>query len=120
MDYIDRTNADLHQDGFIGGFYIRSMGLKKCGDIHEGHEHLIDHVTNIKKGHVLIEWTSKTANGTVLISTPCKILIRANANHKFIAMTDDVEWECWFSEAEAEKVYGGMVPVNWFEEKNDG
>lgn len=101
MKLIDESNAHLHQDGFIGGFYIRRMRLNP-GEEHQGHEHHVDHVTSILRGRVRIEYLDpKTqARDAVEVTQPCKILIAAHIWHKFIAYDEPVDWECWFADSE--------------------
>lgn len=118
MQVIDASNADIHQAGFIGGFFIRQMPVLNKGETHEGHEHYIDHLTNVVRGAVRIEWENKHkgTSGTLDILVPCRILIKADTWHKFTALEDSTFWECWFSEAEAEKVYNGEK-MPWHLEK---
>ena len=119
-DVIDASNAGLHQDGFIGGFYIRKMGPYAAGRECRGHAHYIDHPMNLVRGQVRIEWSNPTTgeSGTVEVLLPCKILIKAEVHHKIIPLVDDTYWECWFSEAEAEKVYPDQT-IPWHMEKPD-
>lgn len=120
MQTVDDSNAGLHQDGFIGGFYIRHMGPYPKGQCGHGHAHYMDHVTNILKGPVRVEWSNpKTgASGEVEILVPCKLLIKAEAHHTFFALEDGAEWECWFSEAECEKA-NGRTDLPWHLENPD-
>lgn len=116
---IDESNADLHQGGFVGGFYIRPMRLINAGECHDGHEHYIDHPMNLIRGSVRIEWRKQATgeSGVLDVLVPCKVLIRADTWHKITALEDDTFWECWFSEGEAEKVYGDKNAVPWHMEK---
>lgn len=116
---IDAENADLHRDGFIGGFYIRVMPTCNKGDFHDGHEHYIDHPMNLIAGAVRIEWRKPATGqeGVVDVLVPCKVLIKADTWHKITALEDDTRWECWFSEAEAEKVHGHANLAPWHLEK---
>lgn len=117
MQRIDETNIDLHTNGFIGGFYIRPMPQLKSGASHDGHEHYIDHLMNLVRGAVRIEWRNKKSeSGVVEALVPCRLLIKADCYHKLTALTDDTFWECWFSEAEAEKAYAGQQ-IPWHLEK---
>lgn len=99
MSGVDASNAHLHQSGFIGGFYIRSMSLP-AGESNEGHEHFTDHVSNILETPVRIEWTNPRTGetGVVHIEAPCKVLIKADIWHRFVALEKPVRWECWFPE----------------------
>lgn len=98
---IDASNAEVHQGGFIGGFYIREMSLPAGGES-QGHAHFIDHVSNILDAPLRIEWHVPGTDraGVIEITVPCKILIKAEAWHKFIAYDKPVRWECWFAEDE--------------------
>lgn len=115
MIIIDESNRDIHAGGFIGSFYIRQMGPFKENEIVQGHDHKIDHVTNFVRGKARIEWENKNTGetGIVELHVPCKILIKREVWHKFTPLEDDTYWECWFSEAEAEKVYGDSDKVSW-------
>jgi len=98
---VNDSNADLHQAGFIGGFYIRPMELPAHGES-QGHSHFIDHVSNILDAPLRIEWHVPGTDraGVIEIEVPCKILIKAEAWHKFIAYGKPVRWECWFAQDE--------------------
>lgn len=108
MKRIDESNAHLHQSGFIGGFYIRPMRLEP-GEVHQGHEHHVDHVTVIRKGRVRIEYRNPRAGeeDAVEITEPCKLLIKAEVWHKFVAYDEPVEWECWFVDTEEARAGAG-------------
>jgi hypothetical protein len=110
---IDESNIDLHQGGFIGGFYIRPMGPMKKGEANQGHAHHIDHCHNLVRGQLRIEWEAPDGTrGEVLALVPCKILIKAEFKHKMTALVDDTYGECWFAEAQAEKQLG-TIDVPW-------
>lgn len=101
---IDKSNADLHQGGFVGdgGFYVRPMTLSK-GSVHKGHSHYIDHVGNLVSGAVRVHWRREdgSAEGVTDVLVPAKILVRADTWHQIEALENSV-WECWFSRAEAD------------------
>jgi hypothetical protein len=98
---IDASNAELHQAGFIGGFYIRPNRLEPHEET-QGHEHYVDHVSNILDAPLRIEWHVPGTDraGVIEVEVPCKILVKAEAWHKFIAYDKPVRWECWFAETE--------------------
>jgi hypothetical protein len=109
-----------NQQGFLGGFYIRPMSLV-YGQEHQGHAHWIDHVSNIIKPPLRIEtWNILTDHrGIIDVLVPCKINIPAQTWHKFTALSEEgCEWECWFSQKEAEDKYD--MPVQWNQENRDG
>ncbi len=106
MKRIDESNAHLHQDGFIGRegddprfhrFYIRTMRLP-AGECHKGHSHHVDHVSVIKSVPLQIDWKNPETgeSGCVMVTKPCKVLIKAEVHHAFTAFENEVEWECWF------------------------
>lgn len=115
---IDDANIAQAQSGMIGGFYIRPMRLVGKGATHEGHAHWIDHVSNILRGPLQIDWFNpKTGQrGVVEVSGPCKILVKADVEHRFTALGDVAEWECWFAEAHN----AGDKPVTFHQERSDG
>ena len=118
MQLVDQANADIHQDGFIGTFYIRSMPVCNAGQSYDGHEHYIDHLMNLRRGAVRIEWSKPATgeSGIVEALVPCRLLIKKDCWHKITALVDDTAWECWFSEAEALNAYPGEQ-VPWHLEK---
>lgn len=116
-EVIDSANMAMAQAGMIGGFYIRPMRLT-TGGVHLGHAHWVDHVSNITKPPLRIDWKNLETGerGTVEIREPCKVLIKANVHHSFTALGDVAEWECWFAESHnhADK------PVTFHQERPDG
>ena len=115
---VDQSNADLHQGGFIGGFYVRQMPLLKKGEIHKGHAHYIDHIHNLVRGQIRIDWiTPSGEKHSAELLVPCKVLIKRDNHHTITALVDDTLGECWFSEAEAEKQ--GIAGVDYTTEKNN-
>lgn len=111
---IDQTNADQHQGGFIGtgGFYIRPMTFK-AGDLHHGHDHYIDHVGNLVSGQVRVHWKDKNGDsGVIEMLVPSKIHMPAGRFHRLEFLTDGI-WECWFAQAEADRLYGPDAKVKW-------
>jgi hypothetical protein len=111
---VDAANADIHQQGFIGGFYIRPMRLE-AGAKHDGHAHWIDHVSNVLTP-LRIDWRNVETGeeGFVICKVPCKLLVKAKVWHTFSVLDGEPEarWECWFSEAEADKHYDMPVPYH--------
>lgn len=119
---IDEKNADIHQSGFIGTFFIRPMPVCNSGEHYQGHEHYIDHLMNLVRGSVRIEWERKATgeSGIVEALVPCRLLIKKDCWHKITALSDDTFWECWFSEAEA-LATSEAEAANWHLEKpSDG
>lgn len=114
---IDKAKPE-NQQGFLGGFYVRKMNLG-INEKHEGHAHWIDHVSNITKPPLRIH-TRNTVNGEegiIDVLVPCKINIPAMTWHQFEPLSDaGCEWECWFSQKEAEDKYD--VPVPYHMERN--
>ncbi len=99
---IDQSTADIHRGGTIGGFYVRHNGPYAKGQVINGGEHFIDHCTNHLSGKKIVRWISKSGESMELhVMTPCKYLIAADIKHEFEILEDGTEWECWFSEAEA-------------------
>lgn len=120
---IDASNAEQHAGGFLGngGFYTREIVTLK-GYPHRGHSHWIDHVHNHLRGCKRVVWHHETNledAGEYLLLVPCKIEIRANYWHTFEAVDGDAVGECWFSKAEADRVYGVGADVPWHLEKPD-
>lgn len=104
-----------NQHSFIGGFYIRQMALA-FGQVHEGHAHYIDHVSNVTKPPLRVEtWDPETdKRDTIDVLVPCKLHIKAKLWHKFSALSQEgCAWECWFSQKEAEGLVD--VPINDFQ-----
>lgn len=111
---IDQSNAEDHRGGFVGagGFYIRPFSHKKGVD-YVGHSHFIDHVGNLLSGQVRVHW--KDPDGTAGVTemlVPCKIHMPAERHHR-LEILEDAEWECWFAQAEADRVYGADSKVKW-------
>lgn len=116
---IDESNQLIYSGGFVGtgGFYIRPFAIK-AGTRKHGHEHWIDHVGNLVSGHARVHWRDpKTGDsGVIDMQVPAKIEIKAERWHEIEAVTDCV-WECWFSKAEADRVYGDATQADWIMEK---
>lgn len=116
---IDSTNADEHQGGFvgIGGFYVRPMEFKQ-GQRHDGHEHYIDHVGNLVRGSVNVHWKDMATGeaGVIEMRVPSKIHMPAGRWHR-LEFLEDTLWECWFAQAEADRIYGTDAQVKWHLEK---
>jgi hypothetical protein len=111
---IDDSNIAQAQSGMIGGFFIRPMELSPNGR-HEGHSHYIDHVSSILKGPLMVEWRNEVTGeeGILEVSGPCKLLIKADVHHTFIAGPEGAKWECWFAEAHNT----GDKPVSFHQER---
>ena len=126
---IDQSNAEMYCGGFAregtphapdSAFFIRPFELK-AGQEHKGHSHFIDHVGNLVSGQARVEWRREdgTAEGTIDMLIPSKILIRADTWHRIVALTD-ITWECWFSRADADKLTDDEGRRQWFLEKHNG
>jgi hypothetical protein len=94
---VDYSNAHLHQQGFFGeDIYVRQMSLP-AGGVHDGHQHTVDHVSNILSAPLRIHWRKPNGEtGVAHIEMPCKLLIKADTWHRFEALENEVRWECWF------------------------
>jgi hypothetical protein len=119
---IDESNQLEHSGGFVGtgGFYVRPMHLI-AGTEHPGHAHYIPHVWNLLRGHARVHWCKrKTCQwGLIDARVPCKIHIPAEQEHCIEAVTD-VDCECWFAQAEADRIYGVGNDVPYYFEVTHG
>lgn len=115
---IDQSNAEDHQGGFVGmgGFYIRPF-QHRAGEVYLGHSHYIDHVGNLVSGAVRVHWKDPDGSeGVIEMLVPSKIHMPAGRHHRIEPLVDSV-WECWFSKAEADRIYCEDSQVNWTLEK---
>lgn len=115
---IDESNEALHQGGFVGtgGFYIRPFSLK-AGASWPTHAHYIPHAGNLVSGQARVHWEDPSGEtGVIEMRVPCKIHMPAERTHRIEAITD-VRWECWFSQSEADGIYGDATQVDWTLEK---
>lgn len=110
---IDESNADVHRGGFVGtgGFYIRPFHHAK-GAQYQGHSHYIDHVGNLVSGKVRVHWSEGDESGVIDMLVPCKIHMPAGRHHR-LEIIEDAVWECWFAQAEADKIYGDDTKIDW-------
>jgi hypothetical protein len=119
---IDASNQLEHAGGFVGtgGFYVRPMTLR-AGMSHAGHKHHIDHVGNLVSGHARVHWEDPRTGeaGVIDARVPCKLHIVAGRTHRIEAVTD-VQWECWFAQAEADRIYGAGNDVPYYFEVTHG
>lgn len=97
-------------EGFFGGFYVRRFEHQPQAP-HRGHVHNIDHVGNLVSGHVVVHWVEGKEYGTIDMQAPCKIHMPKGRHHTIEAVVPSI-WECWFSEAEADRVYGTGATKN--------
>lgn len=115
---IDATNAVENQGGFVGlgGFYVRQFMHKK-GSNYIGHAHHIDHVGNLLSGQVRVHWRDPDgAKGVIDMLVPSKIHMPKDRWHQIECMTDEASWECWFAQAEDDRLC--LDPeTNWTLEK---
>ena len=93
------ANKFENNNGFIGANFIRQFSVPAGGEL-QGHKHLIDHITYLAKGRVVI-----TLDGgqQLDVSAPNFINVQADVLHHF-KVVDDSVWYCIFSEAEAKNV----------------
>jgi quercetin dioxygenase-like cupin family protein len=73
----------------------------KKGEIHDGHEHDVDHGTVLHSGKVRIEWWNQTkgTKGTSEFTAPDHFTIRADTHHTITAL-EDSSWYCVFTPSE--------------------
>lgn len=111
------ADAPEARTGFFGGLYVRRFGPVDEGYVHDGHRHAIDHGMRVNSGSVRIHWRSEGKEGVRVVHAPAWQLVLAKAYHQITALEDGTEWECVFSEAEAERAGltdpgAGAVPFN--------
>lgn len=103
-----------HNQGFIGGFYVRCFGPFEAGAVSGGaHSHWIDHLTFIEAGAVSISWSTPDGRSGLLkrVEAPNMIEVKANAAHKITALEDGTRWRCMFAQAEAERLDQTEGPI---------
>ena len=80
--------------GYFGNVWVRQNVLAKAGDSNIGHKHAFDHVSLLAKGRVQVEIEGHPPKEFV---APTFIVVRAEYNHKFTALEDNVIWYCVFA-----------------------
>ena len=80
--------------GFFGNIWVRQNLLEKAGQSNVGHKHAFDHVSLLTSGTVQIEIEGHPPKQ---FTAPTFIVIRKEHNHKFTAISDDVNWYCVFA-----------------------
>ena len=108
--------APAFEEGFFevgGGFYVRRMWHRKSERRDEGHKHFIDHVGNLVCGKVRVHWSVPETGecGVIEMLQPGKINVLAGRHHR-VEVIEDAFWECWFSKAEADRIYGDFKPTH--------
>lgn len=90
------SDAKIEKEKVIGPakLTVRKLFLKKAGDSHQGHKHKIHHITALVKGEVEVYIGDNEPYKAV---APLDIFIDKDVPHKFIALTDDVEYWCIFA-----------------------
>lgn len=78
--------------GFFGNIWVRQRVLRQ-GEQHPGHKHHFDHVTLLVRGQVEVDVEGRCSQFTA----PTFIVIRAEQQHGFTALTDDVLYYCVFA-----------------------
>lgn len=91
MIYQSLKTADL---GYFGNIWVRQNQLECAGQSIAGHKHKFDHVSLLTSGtvEVVVE-----GHPPKQFTAPTFIVIRKEHNHKFTAITDDVNWYCVFA-----------------------
>lgn len=80
-----------------GDLYIRAHHFEKAGDVHQGHQHKIDHVTMLVRGSVIVRFGHE--GETKQFTAPALIEIDMNIFHQLTALEDDTMYFCVFSTA---------------------
>lgn len=80
--------------GYFGNVWIRLNYLPKIGAPYEGHTHKHDHLSVLVAGKVRVEVEGFEPTE---FEAPTFITIKADHEHKFVALTDNVLWYCVFA-----------------------
>lgn len=104
---IDEVSAggwdQMAQFGFFGGLMVRVHRMRQAGEVHDGHEHHIDHVTLVAQGAIRVRWRRYGQDGSVEsfgekeFVAPTFVTIRADTHHEITALRDDTVWMCLFA-----------------------
>lgn len=97
--------------GFFGNIWVRQNILEKANQSCEGHKHSFDHVSLLTTGSVSVEIEGHEPKQ---FDAPTFIIIRKEHEHKFTALTDNVNWYCVFALRDLD----GEV-VELYEQKHD-
>lgn len=115
------ANSVEHNNGFIGGFYIRCFGPYEKGAAADGHAHWIDHMMFVEAGAVRVDWKAPDGRaGSVEIEAVNFVTIKAEAEHRIEALEDGTKWRCMFAAAEAEKLVDDQGPIPYMMGRGDG
>jgi hypothetical protein len=90
---VDGSNK-LEEMGYFGNVWVRKLYFPTKETIHEGHEHKHDHVSLLAHGSVLVEIEGEPVTE---FKAPTFITIKANKNHRIIALEDNTVWFCVFA-----------------------
>lgn len=80
-----------------GDLYIRAHHFVSAGDVHQGHQHKIDHVTMLARGAVTVRYGAE--GKSVDYTAPALIEIDKDVFHQLTALEDDTMYFCVFSTA---------------------
>jgi len=78
------------QLGCVANLFSRMMHFEKAGDIEQGHTHQFDHLTLLATGKLQITVDDVISEFTA----PHMIYIRADKNHKLVALVDGTVAYC--------------------------
>ena len=98
--------SKIVEHGFYGNMFWREHYFYKKGDIHKGHTHILDHVTVILKGSVLVKVGD---NEPYEASAPSILEIPKEVLHEFVALEDETIYMCIFATKEYEETLAGDV-----------
>jgi quercetin dioxygenase-like cupin family protein len=84
---IDQPHVQI---GCVANLFSRQMHFKSAGDIEHGHTHPFDHLTLLASGSLRVTVNGKTTD----FKAPHMIYIKAEHNHKLVALEDDTVAYC--------------------------
>jgi hypothetical protein len=78
------------QIGCVANLFSRQMHFKSAGDLELGHTHPFDHLTLLASGSLRVTVSDKTTD----FKAPHMIYIKAEHNHKLVALEDNTVAYC--------------------------
>lgn len=91
----DRVGSHFgHEMGLVGNVWIRQNDLRGVGASSVGHKHHFDHASLLTKGSVRVYIQGHEPKE---FHAPTFIVIKKEFEHKFEALTEEVQWFCVFA-----------------------
>ena len=94
FEYSGKRPTVSYNMGVVGNVWLRLHHIPKMGGHYQGHKHYHDHVSMLVSGKVRVEVDGFEPTE---FEAPTFIVVKAEHNHRFVPLTDNVLWYCVFA-----------------------